>query len=172
MAKKKEGRPSWFKMFLHQKALVDAVPDDVAGKALKAVFRYFESGEVGELDPLAFAVFASVKPYIDESFNDYQRSSNAGRQGNAKRWNKGASGGDTPRYAPIPPQAPSTEVEVEVEADADTDADVLARALSADDLQTTNGAESTTNTPATAKNEQMVFEDRRREAINKVLNHH
>lgn len=165
MAKKKEGRPSWFKMFLHQKAIVDAVPDDVAGKALKAVFQYFESGEVGKLDPLAFAVFASVKPYIDESFNDYRRSSNAGKQGNAKRWNKEVSGGDTPRYAPTPPQAPSTE------AEADAEADVLARALSADDLQTTDGAESTANTPTTTKSEQMVFEDRRREAINKVLNH-
>jgi hypothetical protein len=44
-------------------------------------------------------------------------------------------------------------------------------ALSADNAQVVDGAESTANTPTTTKSEQMVFEDRRREAINKVLNH-
>lgn len=97
MARKKEGRPSWFKMFLHQKALIDAVPDEVAGKALKAALQYFETREEGNLDPLSSAVFASIKPYIDESFDDYQRSSDAGKAGNEKRWSKKVSGGDTSR---------------------------------------------------------------------------
>lgn len=64
---KKATRPAWFKMFLHQKALIDSVPDETAGKALKAVFRYFDTGEDSELDPLAFAVFVAIKPYFDES---------------------------------------------------------------------------------------------------------
>lgn len=81
MSKVKKGRPAWFKMFLHQKALIDSVADEVAGQALKAVFQYFDSGEVPELGPLAFAVFASIKPYIDESFEDYERSVVTGRQG-------------------------------------------------------------------------------------------
>ena len=67
---KRTNRPAWFKMFLHQKALLDSVSDEVAGRALKAVFQYFDSGEVIDLDPLSFAVFASIKPYIDESFDD------------------------------------------------------------------------------------------------------
>ena len=67
----KENRPAWFKMFRNQKALIDSVPDETAGKALKAVFQYFDTGEVMELDPLAFAVFSSVKPYVDESYADF-----------------------------------------------------------------------------------------------------
>ena len=39
MGKNKMGRPSWFKLFLHHKSLIDAVPDEVAGRALKAALR-------------------------------------------------------------------------------------------------------------------------------------
>ena len=33
---KKNGRPAWFKMFLNQKAIIDAASNETAGKALKA----------------------------------------------------------------------------------------------------------------------------------------
>ena len=69
---KKENRPAWFKMFRNQKALIDSVPDAAAGKALKAIFQYFECGEVIEMTPLEFAVFSSVKPYVDESYEDFE----------------------------------------------------------------------------------------------------
>lgn len=78
---KTSGRPAWFKMFLSQKALIDSVPDETAGKALKAVFAYFDSGEILQLDPLAFAVFSAVKPYVDESFDDYAASVEHGKRG-------------------------------------------------------------------------------------------
>lgn len=64
----KDKRPSWFKMFLHQGPIINAVPDEVAGKALKAAFRYFNNGQEPELDPLSMAVYAAIKPYIDEAF--------------------------------------------------------------------------------------------------------
>ena len=67
----KENRPAWFKMFRNQKALIDSVPDEAAGEALKAIFQYFENGEIIEMTPLEFAVFSSVKPYIDERNNGY-----------------------------------------------------------------------------------------------------
>ena len=82
----KENRPAWFKMFRNQKALIDSVPDEAAGEALKAIFQYFENGEIIEMTPLEFAVFSSVKPYIDESFEDYERSVKAGRAGAKMRW--------------------------------------------------------------------------------------
>lgn len=85
---KKENRPAWFKMFRNQKALIDSVPDEVAGKALKAIFQYFENGEVIELSPLEFAVFSSVKPYVDESLEDYEKAVEAGKEGANKRWGK------------------------------------------------------------------------------------
>ena len=83
---KKNGRPAWFKMFLNQKAIIDAASNETAGKALKAAFQYFDTGEVVELDPAAFLVFSGIKPYIDESYADYQRSVEAGRTGGNKHW--------------------------------------------------------------------------------------
>lgn len=84
---KGEKRPSWFKLFLHQKPLLDAVPDDVVGKAMKAAMQYFENGEVMELDPIAFAVFSTIKPGIDEAIEDFRHSVDLGRRGGKKRWN-------------------------------------------------------------------------------------
>ena len=80
----------WFKMFLHQKALIDSVSDEIAGKALKEVFRYFDTKELTEgLDPMVFAVFSVIRPYIDESYDEYNRSVESGRRGgNKKRGNE------------------------------------------------------------------------------------
>jgi len=47
--------------------LIDSVPDESAGKAIKAVFQYFENGEVTPLSPLEFAAFSALMPYISES---------------------------------------------------------------------------------------------------------
>ena len=112
----KDKRPAWFKMFLHQGPLIMAVPDESAGKALKAAFHYFDDGKEPELDPLSMAVYAAIKPYIDEAFGDYERSSKAGKAGNAKRWGKGVS---PPDHPPIHPIAPNPEAEAEAEAEAE-----------------------------------------------------
>lgn len=109
-------RPAWFKMFLHQKAIIDSVDDATAGKALKAVFQYFDTGETVDLDQMAFIVFSAIKPYIDESFLDFQRSSEAGKKGMKNRWGKE----DNPLKDPI---TPYNEAEAEAEAEADTEAD-------------------------------------------------
>ena len=85
---KKESRPAWFKLFRHQKALIDSVPDESAGKAIKAVFQYFENGEVPPLSPLEFAVFSSIKPYVDESFEYFAETSRKNRENVQKRWGK------------------------------------------------------------------------------------
>lgn len=68
-ANKKHKRSIWFRMHLHQKALIDSVPDETAGKAIKGALSYFESGIIPvciQEDPLALAVFSSIKQYIDE----------------------------------------------------------------------------------------------------------
>ena len=95
-----------------------AVPDDAAGKALKAAFQYFDDGKEPELDPLSMAVYAAIKPYIDEAFGDYERSSRAGKAGNAKRWGKGVS---PPNHPPIPPIAPNPEAEADAEAEGEAE---------------------------------------------------
>lgn len=72
--------------------MFDAVPDEVAGRAIKAGFRYFETGEVGAMDSLTGVVFAALKPSIDEAAADFQRSVDTGRVGGKKRWGKEEEG--------------------------------------------------------------------------------
>ena len=113
MAKKNEGRAVWFRMFRNIRNLVDAVPDESAGAAIKAVFAYFDTGELPtNLDTLGYALFLSIKPAVDESNEDYKRAVESGRKGSQKRW----EGEDRP---PIPsltsPIAPLTEEEKETE---------------------------------------------------------
>lgn len=69
---KRENRPAWFKMFLSHKTMIDSVSDETAGKALKALFQYFDTGEILELDPLSKLIFDSMRPYVDESFSDFE----------------------------------------------------------------------------------------------------
>lgn len=94
MARKKDGRPAWFKVFRNQRSTVDAVPDEVAGQALKAAFYYADTGEIPEIGTLAAVLFASFREHIDEAYSDYKKASEAGQKGNEMRWGK-ASGGDT-----------------------------------------------------------------------------
>ena len=113
MAKKNEGRAVWFRMFRNIRNLVDAVPDESAGAAIKAVFAYFDTGELPtNLDTLGYALFLSIKPAVDESNEDYKRAVESGRKGSQKRW----EGEDRP---PIPsltsPIAPLTEEDKETE---------------------------------------------------------
>lgn len=120
MGKNKMGRPSWFKLFLHHKSLIEAVPDEVAGKAIKAALRYFDTGEVAELDSLAGAVFAALKPHIDEAFDDFRRSVDTGRAGGQKRWSKEGAKGDRPPIGPLyHPIGVSTEAEADAEAEGE-----------------------------------------------------
>lgn len=78
---KKSKRPSWFKLWLHHKPLFEAVPDDVAGRAVKAALQYFATGEVIQLDQLETVVFTSLKADIDDAHADYLRDVENGRKG-------------------------------------------------------------------------------------------
>ena len=124
---KETKRPSWFKLFLHQKAVIDSVDDITAGKALKAAFQYFDTGETVDMDQMTFIVFSAIKPYIDESFLDFQRSSAAGKKGMESRWGRG----DNPLKHPLttlstprPPSNPNNEAEADTEADANAEANI------------------------------------------------
>ena len=84
----REARATWWKMFCHQRAAIASVSDADAGKGLKAAFAYFdgENVDVKDLTQGAFTVFCVIRPYIDESMQDYQESVEAGRIGAEKRW--------------------------------------------------------------------------------------
>lgn len=85
---KKESRPAWFKLYLNQKALIDSASDASVGRAIKAVLQYFENGEIPQLSPLEFAVFSSIKQYVDKSFEDYAETSRKNKSNAQKRWSK------------------------------------------------------------------------------------
>lgn len=69
---RKANRPAWFKMFGSLKPLIDSMPDEAVGKALKAVFQYFETGELVELQQMEYSIFCTMKPYVDESIEDFE----------------------------------------------------------------------------------------------------
>lgn len=112
---KGEKRPSWFKLFLHQKPIIDSVPDEVVGRAIKAAFHYFATKEEMQLDVLPMVVYSSFKPYIEESFTDYERDVRNGHKGGR------------PQKPPVTPGKgglPSrTQAEADTEAEADADAE-------------------------------------------------
>ena len=118
MAKKKQDKAVWFRMYRNLHNVVDAVPDESAGAALKAVFAYFETGVLPEqLDPLAYALFLSMKPAVDESNEDYQKAVESGRRGSQKRW----IGVDSPPIAPLTEEEKETEKEIEKEGYQETE---------------------------------------------------
>lgn len=69
---KKANRPAWFKVFGHLKPLMDSMPDEVVGRAFKAVLQYFETGEIVELQQMEYSIFCTMKPHVDESFDDFE----------------------------------------------------------------------------------------------------
>lgn len=77
-------------MFYHQRAAISSVSDADAGQGLKAAFAYFDGEEIAgeQLTPGAFTVFCVIRPYLDESKQDFQQSVEAGRSGAKCRWNK------------------------------------------------------------------------------------
>lgn len=75
-------RATWFKMFYHNRAVLDALSDTDVGKAIKAAFAYFD-GE--QIDPAAvpqgaFIAFSVIRPQIDEALQDYSDRVERGRQ--------------------------------------------------------------------------------------------
>lgn len=106
-------------MFLHQKPIVDSVPDAVVGQAIKAAFNYFDSREEPQLDALPMVVFSAFKPYIDESFADYDRDVRNGNKGGRPK-----KPPVTPGKGGHPSQTQAeAEAEAEVEAEARNNAD-------------------------------------------------
>ena len=84
----------WFKLNLHQKPLIDSVPDEVAGKALKAAMVYFQDRTQTELDPLTMAVYSVLKASADEALSGYAKAVEYGSKGGRPTEREG--------YPPLP----------------------------------------------------------------------
>ena len=111
----KEKRVTWWKMFSHQRAVMESVSDKAAGAGLKAAFRYFDGEDIpdGSLTAQAFTVFCVIRPYIDEAKRDFERSVENGKKGAENRWGPHSPhiGQDTP------PMGCLREAEAEAEKD-------------------------------------------------------
>lgn len=118
MGKKNQG-PSWFKMWLHHRPLIDAVPDDVAGRAVKAAMKYFATGEIAQLGQLEMVVFNTIKSNVDEAISDYQRDVENGKKG-GRPTKKGAEEKPPVRDG-NPPLPTVTERDGEGERDGEED---------------------------------------------------
>ena len=120
MAKKNEGRAVWFRMYRNIHNLVDAVPDESAGAALKAVFAYFDTGQLPEnLDTLGYALFQTIKPAVDESNEDYEKAVERASKASRKRWMQEDASCIQPDAACIQPDAEEEkETEKEIEKDS------------------------------------------------------
>lgn len=86
MGRKSLGKPSWFKLFGHHLSLMEAVPDAVAGRAVKAALVYFETGELPELEPLTMAVFCALRPQVEEAHATYKNMVEQSRRASMRRW--------------------------------------------------------------------------------------
>ena len=125
MAKKHEGRAVWFRMYRNIRNLVEAVPDESAGAALKAVFAYFDTGQLPtELDTLGYALFLSIKPSVDESNEDYEKAVERGRRAISKRWSKEDTAciqGDTTCIHLDTEEEKETEKEIKIDSYQETE---------------------------------------------------
>ena len=106
----KEKRPTWFKLHLHQRSILDVVSDAEVGRGLKAALRYFDTGELTDLSPLEAAIFASFKPFVDEAVREYDTQVANGRKSAQRK--KELKESQTP-------SPPLREEETEAETDED-----------------------------------------------------
>ena len=155
MAKKNEGRAVWFRMYRNIHNLVDAVPDESAGAALKAVFTYFDTGQLPEnLDTLGYALFQTIKPAVDESNEDYEKAVERASKASRKRWMQEDASCIQPDAACIQPDAEEEkETEKEIEKDIYQETEPPLRPL------------------PKALVREMEFNDRREQALEKLRNY-
>lgn len=81
---KRLGRPFWFKLDMSVKPLIDAIPDENAGRAIKAALEYFETRQAvssQDTDPLTLAAFLAMKGSVDNAYSEYEQRIENGKKG-------------------------------------------------------------------------------------------
>jgi len=83
-----------FILYTEQKAVVDKLTDEQAGKLIKAIYEYEETGEIPELDSVLDLVFTPFKIALDKNDSKWeeikQKRSEAGKIGAEKKKQKQA----------------------------------------------------------------------------------
>lgn len=70
-----------------QRQVFEALSDEEAGKLIKGIFKYLDTGDSG-LIGMMNAIFIPIKKDIDENEKKYQKTCEKNRENINKRWNK------------------------------------------------------------------------------------
>lgn len=89
-----EKKAPWFKFWMRNKNNFDAMTDEQAGKTLKALLNYYDSGEEPQnLGPWEKATFNNMRQELDECTKSYQTRVEKNRA-------NGEKGGRPPKEKP------------------------------------------------------------------------
>lgn len=94
MAKQKDKKPSWFKIYSSNRRTYEAIPNESLGAAFKAAMKYFEAGgkdeeiAAGIEDGLTKVAFETFLTGVNESIEEYNKRVEDGRRGQEAKQNK------------------------------------------------------------------------------------
>ena len=116
MGRKRAVKPSWFKLFGNMLPIFEAAPDDAVGRAVKGALRYFDTGELPELEAMELVLFSAMRPRVEEAYEDFYQKVEAGRRGGQQ---KAANRSGTATPCQTEPAEEEEEGEEEGEAEAE-----------------------------------------------------
>ena len=73
-----------FILYTEQKAVIDKLTDEQAGKLIKAIYEYVQNGEMPELDTVLDLVITPFKTVLDKDKESYERVCKARAEAGAK----------------------------------------------------------------------------------------
>lgn len=77
-----------FILYQEQKEIFEVLTDEEAGKLIKAIFEYEESGQTSDLDKSLKIAFIPIKNILDKNKEKYEKVVERNKQNIQKRWEK------------------------------------------------------------------------------------
>ena len=103
-----------FILYKDQKTLINKLSDEQAGKLIKAIYEYEDTGETPNFDLVLDIVFTSIKTTLDKNRQKYAEKCKKYQENIKKRWGK-----DTTEYNGIPPNTNYTDIDNDIDKDID-----------------------------------------------------
>ncbi len=111
-----------FILYLDQKNIFDILENEEAGKLIKAIFGYVETGHIPQLDKSLNIAFISIKSVLDRNKEKYEKVVERNKQNIAKRWNKKDTKNTTGKIG-IPKDTKNTDSDNDNDSDNEHDSD-------------------------------------------------
>lgn len=77
-----------FILYLEQKQIFEMLTDEEAGKLIKAIFEYEDTGQIVSLDKSLRIAFIPIKSILDRNKEKYEKVVERNKSNIEKRWNK------------------------------------------------------------------------------------